>query len=90
MLPDNRIGVDPTISLKQERPIRDEQQQRMLDDRINPCAAKRQVRMVRLACHQDETTFKTVALDWQRSKSTATWNTRWSMGQSRWDGSVAQ
>jgi len=73
---DYRIGPYPKVSLKQARQLRDEQRQQMLNEGINPCVAKRQQRMERLATHQTQTTFETVALDWHRTKAAGTWSTR--------------
>jgi integrase len=73
---DYRIGPYPKVSLKKARQIRDEQLQRMHNEGINPCVAKKQEKIERFAAHQALTTFEVVARDWHSNKAAGTWSTR--------------
>lgn len=73
---DYRIGPYPLVSLKKARYIRDDLRRQMLAEGIDPCAAKRQARLERVAVQQALTTFESIALDWHRTKAAGTWSTR--------------
>ncbi len=73
---DYRIGPYPKVSLRKARQIRDEQKTLMLQEGINPCAAKKEARLQRQVAHQALTTFESVALDWHSIKATGTWSQR--------------
>jgi integrase len=73
---DYRIGPYPLVSLKKARCIRDHLRRQMLAEGIDPCAAKRQARLERVAVQQALTTFESIALDWHRTKAAGTWSTR--------------
>jgi hypothetical protein len=58
---DYRIGPYPLVSLKKARYIRDDLRRQMLAEGIDPCAAKRQARLKRVALQQALTTFESIA-----------------------------
>ncbi|MFZ9115025.1 MAG: tyrosine-type recombinase/integrase [bacterium] len=73
---DYRIGPYPRISLKSARSIRDAQRLKMLNDGINPCAAKRKEKLQRYQSNPAQTTFETVAIDWHSKRAAGAWSSR--------------